>query len=79
MKEPVFSILAVQERDIYALIELSQKQIIMLRKALERCEISIDKSKEEDVKIEERFMHFYEQLTALEKQLGDRYGSPSDS
>ena len=73
------NILAIQERDIYVLFEMSQKDIKILRESLSRCQISVDKTIPEDVILEERFFEFYNQLDSLEEQLKAQYGSPANT
>jgi len=79
MSDPVMNILAIQERDIFVLFEMSHKDIKILRESLSRCQISVDKTIPEDVILEERFFAFYNQLEALEDQLKAQYGSPSNT
>lgn len=74
----VFDILAIQERDVYALIEISHKNVNLLTEALNKCQISVDKTVLKDVEIEECFLSFYQQLESLQKRLEEQYGSPSN-
>jgi len=77
-KQPPFNIVAVQQRDIYALLEMSHTEMIYLLRALARCEISVNKEDPEDVHLEERFFSFYEQLNQLADRLKEQYGTPSN-
>jgi hypothetical protein len=71
-------LLGIQERDVYALFEMSHRSIVLLAEAFRKTQINVDKTDPDDVLIEECFLSFYRQLESLEKQLGDKYGSPSN-
>jgi hypothetical protein len=78
MKTPVMSLVAVQPRDVYALFEISHKNLGLLVEAIKRCEISIDKQDPKEIQIEEAFQTFFNQINDLDKKLGAEYGDPSN-
>lgn len=78
MMQPVVNLIAVQPRDVYALFEISHKNLGLLVEAMKRCEISIDKQDPKEIQIEEAFQAFFNQMNDMDKKLGSEYGDPSN-